>query len=103
MLVYNIFNYTLGFVGPLFLIIIYILFGFTTVLSGYYIGINNIEYLTNNKIVLNTFKVLFILFCILGILFNSEIIWKYLDIFIFVMIIINSYSIIKLVMKYDRK
>ena len=103
LLVYNIFNYTLGFVGPLFLIIIYILFGFTTVLSGYYIGINNIEYLTNNKIVLNTFKVLFILFCILGILFNSEIIWKYLDIFIFVMIIINSYSIIKLVMKYDRK
>ena len=103
LLVYNIFNYTLGFVGPLFLIIIYILFGFTTVLSGYYIGINNIEYLTNNKIVLNTFKVLFILFCILGILFNSEIIWKYLDIFIFIMIIINSYSIIKLVMKYDRK
>ena len=103
LLVYNIFNYTLGFVGPLFLIIIYILFGFTTVLSGYYIGINNIEYLTNNKIILNTFKVLFILFCILGILFNSEIIWKYLDIFIFIMIIINSYSIIKLVMKYDRK
>ena len=103
LLVYNIFNYTLGFVGPLFLIIIYILFGFTTVLSGYYIGKSNIEYLTDNKIVLNTFKVLFILFCILGILFNSEIIWKYLDIFIFIMIIINSYSIIKLVMKYDRK
>ena len=103
LLVYNMFNYTLGFVGPLFLIIIYILFGFTTVLSGYYIGINNIEYLTNNKIILNMFKVLFILFCILGILFNSEIIWKYLDIFIFIMIIINSYSIIKLVMKYDRK
>jgi AGCS family alanine or glycine:cation symporter len=103
LLVYNIFNYTLGFVGPFFLIIIYILFGFTTVLSGYYIGKSNIEYLTDNKIILNTFKTLFILFSILGILFNSEIIWKYLDIFIFVMIIINSYSIIKLVMKYDRK
>ena len=103
LLVYNIFNYTLGFVGPLFLIIIYILFGFTTVLSGYYIGINNIEYLTNNKIIINVFKILFISFCILGIVLKNNIIWKYLDSFIFIMIIINLYSIIKLVMYDDRK
>ncbi len=89
--------------GGFYLMIIYILFGFTTVLSGYYIGINNIEYITNNKIVLFIFKILFVTSCILGIIFNNSFIWKWVDIFIFIMIIINSYSIIKLVMFYDRK
>ena len=99
----NIFNNLGGKIGIYFLLIIYILFGFTTILSGYYIGKNNINYLTKNKSILFIFKILFILFCILGILFNNEFIWKYLDIFNFAMIIINSYSIINLVMHYDRK
>lgn len=100
-LLFNIFN--TNKYGALFLIIIYILFGFTTVLSGYYIGINNIEYLTNKKIYLIIFKILFIISCVFGIILNNNYIWKYTDIFIFIMIIINSYSIIKLVMFYDRK
>jgi AGCS family alanine or glycine:cation symporter len=100
LLMYNIFN---DLFNSYFLLIIYILFGFTTVLSGYYIGKNNIEYLTKNKIIINLFKTLFILSCILGIISNNNVIWKYTDIFIFIMIIVNSYSIIKLVMYYDRK
>jgi AGCS family alanine or glycine:cation symporter len=100
LLMYNIFN---DLFNPYFLLIIYILFGFTTVLSGFYIGKNNIEYLTKNKIIINSFKTLFILSCILGIISNNNVIWKYTDIFIFIMIIVNSYSIIKLVMYYDRK
>lgn len=103
LLVFNIFNNLLGRFGIFFLTIIYILFGFTTILSGYYIGKNNIDYITNNKYIKHIFKLLFIIFSIFGIIFKSEFIWKYLDIFIFIMIIINSYSIIKLVMKYDRK
>ena len=103
LIVYNIFNYSLGSIGVFFLIIIYLLFGFTTVLSGYYIGKTNIEYITNNKYILYSFNFLFIISCICGIVFNNEVIWKYLDIFIFIMIIINSYSIIKLVMKDDRQ
>ena len=103
LLVFNIFNNLLGRFGIFFLTIIYILFGFTTILSGYYIGKNNIDYITNNKYIKCIFKLLFITFSIFGIIFKSEFIWKYIDIFIFIMIIINSYSIIKLVMKYDRK
>ncbi len=102
LLVYNIFNNLLGKFGTYFLVIIYLLFGFTTILSGYYMGKSNIEYLTSNKIIFTLFKIIFILISILGIVFSSEVIWKCLDIFIFTMIIINSYSIIKLVMKYDR-
>ena len=99
----EIFNSLLGKFGIYFLLIIYILFGFTTVLSGYYIGSSLIKYIFNNKIIINLFKIIFIVSCIIGIIYKNEIIWKYTDILIFIMIIINSYSIIKLVIKDDRK
>ena len=95
LLINNIFHTTYGSIGTLFLIIILILFGFTTILSGFYIGKTNIEYLTKSKLILNIFKLLFIVVTLSGIIINNFFIWKYLDNLIFMMIIINSYSIIK--------
>lgn len=95
LLINNIFHTTYGSIGTLFLIIILILFGFTTILSGFYIGKTNIEYLTKSKLILNIFKLLFIVVTLSGIIINNFFIWKYLDNLIFIMIIINSYSIIK--------
>lgn len=95
LLISNIFHTTYGSIGTLFLIIILILFGFTTILSGFYIGKTNIEYLTKSKLILNVFKLLFIVVTLSGIIINNFFIWKYLDNLIFIMIIINSYSIIK--------
>lgn len=95
LLINNIFHTTYGGIGTLFLIIILILFGFTTILSGFYIGKTNIEYLTKSKLILNIFKLLFIVVTLSGIIINNFFIWKYLDNLIFIMIIINSYSIIK--------
>jgi len=95
LLINNIFHTTYGSIGTLFLIIILILFGFTTILSGFYIGKTNIEYLTKSKLILNIFKLLFIVVTLSGIIINNLFIWKYLDNLIFIMIIINSYSIIK--------
>lgn len=89
----------LGNYGLLFLLILYILFGFTTILSGYYIGKNNIEYITNNKKMLIIFKIIFVSFAVSGIVFKSDFLWKCVDNLIFIMIIINSYSIIKLIEK----
>ena len=94
-LINNIFHTTYGSIGTLFLIIILILFGFTTILSGFYIGKTNIEYLTKSKLILNIFKLIFIVVTLFGIIINNFFIWKYLDNLIFIMIIINSYSIIK--------
>lgn len=103
LLMNNVFNSLMGRFGIYFLLLIYLLFGITTVLSGYYIGLSNIEFLTNKKICIKLFKLLFIISCILGIILKNNYIWKYLDILIFIMIIINSYSIIYLVMCDDRK
>lgn len=97
LLLTGVYTSILGKYGLLFLLTLYILFGFTTILSGYYIGKNNIEYLTNSKVILNIFKTIFILFAVSGILFKSEFLWNIVDILILIMIIINSYSIIKLI------
>lgn len=103
-LINNIFMYTNGKLGIYLLIIILVMFGFTTILSGYYIAKSNIEYIFKNKHI-NLFKILFILITLSGMVFDNSIIWKVVDFFIFIMIIINSYSIIKLLgsEKYDRK
>ena len=93
----GVYTSILGKYGLLFLLTLYILFGFTTILSGYYIGKNNIEYLTNSKAILSIFKIIFILFAVSGILFKSEFLWNIVDNLILIMIIINSYSIIKLI------
>jgi AGCS family alanine or glycine:cation symporter len=102
LLLNDMFNKLLGNYGTYFLLIIYLLFGFTTILSGYYIGSNSIKNIINNKKVTFLFNILFIVSCILGIIYSNEKKWKFGDIFIFIMIIINSYRIIKLVMKADR-
>ena len=102
LLMSNVFNDLLGFLGTYFLLIIYLLFGITTILSGYYIGLSNIGYLTNKNVFINIFKLIFIISCIIGIILNNNYIWKYLDMLTFIMIIINSYSIIYLVMHDDR-
>lgn len=94
-LINNIFINMYGSIGSLFLIIILILFGFTTILSGFYIGKTNIEYYTKSKYILNIFKLIFITITLSGIIVNNFFIWNYLDTLIFIMIIINSYSIIK--------
>lgn len=97
LLLTGVYTSILGKYGLLFLLTLYILFGFTTILSGYYIGKNNIEYLTNSKVILSIFKTIFIVFAVSGILFKSEFLWNIVDNLILIMIIINSYSIIKLI------
>ena len=102
LLLTGVYSSILGKYGLLFLLIIYILFGFTTILSGYYIGKNNIEYLTNSKLILTIFKIIFIVFAVSGIIFKSDFLWNIIDNLILIMIIINSYSIIKLI-KYEKE
>ena len=97
LLLTRVYTQILGKYGLYFLLTLYILFGFTTILSGYYIGKNNIEYLTNNKKILSIFKIIFISFAVSGILFKSNFLWNLVDNLIFIMIIINSYSIIRLI------
>lgn len=102
-LIINVFNSLIGNIGVYILIIIFILFGTTTILSGYYIGKSNLEHLTNKKLILHIFKLLFITFTLVGIFINTSLLWKIIDSFMYIMIIINIYSIIRLGDKSDWK
>ena len=95
-LIVSIFLYTNNKIGVYFILIILLLFGLTTLLSGYYILISNIEYIFNNRKIVYFFKILFIIGVSVGSLVNNYYLWKYTDIIIFISIIINSYCIIKL-------
>lgn len=102
-LIINVFNSLIGNIGVYILIIIFILFGTTTILSGYYIGKSNLEHLTNKKLIIHIFKLLFITFTLGGIFINTSLLWKIIDSFMYIMIIINIYSIIRLGDKSDWK
>lgn len=94
LLINNMFNYFSN-IGSFILMLIVILFGITTILSGYYIGKNNINYFINNKKIIIIYNILFIILTTSGIFININKIWSLTDTLMFVIIIINSYSIIK--------
>ncbi len=96
LLIIKIFSYTNNKSGIYLITIILILFAFTTLLSGYYILESHINYLIYKKSIKNIIKISFLIILTLSSIIDSSFLWKYTDIFIFIMIIINSYSIIKL-------
>ena len=104
LLIVRLFNYTNGNIGVYLILIILIIFASTTILSGYYILISNITYFIKNNYIIMLIKLVFLISLSISSILNSSFIWKYTDILIFIMIIINTYSIIRLMgeVKYDR-
>ncbi len=89
------FIYHLGKYGGLILTISIILFAFSTIISGYYYGEVALKYITkkNNTILL---KVITILIILISTVISPTIIWDFIDIFIVILAIINSISLIML-------
>ena len=99
LLITRMFYYIGGSTSVYILFIILVLFALTTILSGYYILKSNINYIFNNKQITNICSVIFLIVVVSSIFINNSYLWKYTDYLIFVMIIINSYCIIKLMRK----
>ena len=97
LLIVNMFRYTNGYYGQLLIVIVLIIFALTTILSGYYILESNITYFIKNKRIISFIKLIFLSLIASSVYLNNTFIWKYTDIVIFIMIIINSYSIIRLI------
>lgn len=99
-----VYYYTSSYTGLYLIITTMILFAFTTLLSGYYIGFTNIEAIFKGKYTI-LFKILFFISAISGAIIKNNYLWKYTDYLMYIMILINSYSIIKLLgsEKYDRQ
>jgi len=90
------FNYHFGKFGRVILSIITILFAFSTIISGYFFGENNVRVFTNNNRIINIFKIIVILVIIISGYGSPQILWNLTDYFIAVLAIINVSSILRI-------
>ncbi len=95
-LVLHAFNYHFGSSGPVLLVVITILFAFSTIISSYFFGETSLNILTKNKYINNMYKILFILIIIISCYIKPSILWNLCDYFIALLAIINISSIIKI-------
>ena len=95
-LLIKVFNYHFNTFGSYFLGILISLLATTTIISGLYIGVSNLSYIFKNKIIVNIFKVIFIMCITLGIFVNTSSLWYYIDLMMLILIILNSYIVNKL-------
>lgn len=95
-LVLYAFNYHFGSSGPILLVVITILFAFSTIISSYFFGETSLNILTKNKYINNMYKILFILIIIISCYIKPSILWNLCDYFIALLAIINISSIIKI-------
>lgn len=87
------FIYHLGKIGGLVLILSIILFAFSTIIGGYYYGEVALKYITKNE---NTIalKLITIVVILISTIINPSIIWNLIDIFIVILAVINTISLL---------
>lgn len=89
------FSYHSGDIGSYLLMIIVILFSYSTIISGYYYGESSLKFLVPNikDKHLKTFKIICVLITMLGGVVSSTSLWSFVDISVAFLIIINVYSL----------
>ncbi|NJI03589.1 amino acid carrier protein, partial [Staphylococcus agnetis] len=89
-------NEHLGSAGGIFLSIAITLFAFSSVVGNYYYGQSNIEFLSQNKIVLFIFRCFVVVLVFVGAVVKTQTVWNTADLFMGLMAIVNLVAIIGL-------
>lgn len=92
----NTFSFHFKTFGNYFLNLIITLLASSSIISGIYIGISNIKYLTENKLINIASKLIITAFILLGIFLETTIIWKFIDTMMLMLISLNIYVVFKL-------
>lgn len=92
------FDYHLGNIGNIILLISILLFAFSTILTGYYYCESSMKFLIKkaNQKHLNMLKILTISSVFIGCIISSTMLWNVVDILIGIIAIINIYALLKL-------
>ena len=90
------FNYHFGDFGGIILSFVTILFAFSTMISCYFFGNQNLNVLSNKIIVKIIFKVFFVFTLILSCYVKANILWNLTDYFVALLVIINVVSMLKI-------
>lgn len=86
----------IGPIGNVFIAICILLFAFSSIVGNYYYGQSNIEFMSNNKTVLNIFRALVVCMVLFGSIATVEIVWNLADVSMGLMAIINLIAIVLL-------
>ena len=92
----NTFTYHYNTLGNYYLNLMITLLATSSIISGIYIGLSNINYLTNNKLIINITRLIILTTLTLGIYLNTDKIWLFIDIMMLSLITLNSIIIYKL-------
>ncbi len=88
------FNYHLGNFGNYVLLIILILFAFSTIITGYYYGESSLKSLTSKGVLI--LKIITVVLLFIGGIIKPNFIWEIVNISTALLAIINIYSIYQL-------
>jgi len=89
------FTYHIGSLGNLFVMVVIILFAFSTIIAGYYYGESSLKFLINKKVQKRIFilKTCTIILLVLGSIMPSSILWDIVDLFVSILAIVNVYAL----------
>ena len=90
------FNYHLGHFGEVMLLILILLFAFSTIITGYYYGESNLKLFTSNSKIIFLLKIFTCIILFIGGVSSSTFVWSLVDIFIAILALVNIYAIFKL-------
>lgn len=106
-LIIEVFRMIFGNIGVYFATFFMLTFALATVVSQYYLGETNLLFVLDNvniknkKVMKLLFQIVFILGIFIGVFFNIESIWNFVDVGMVLLGIINIYAIIKLNKEFD--
>ncbi len=95
---YLVFKNNLGIFGEITLVIAIILFAFSTIISGYYYGESSLIFLLKkeSEVAKKILQWVTVVVVVAGSLISATFLWQFVDMFVAILAIINSYSIFKL-------
>ena len=85
-----------GHFGEIILLVVLILFAFSTIITGYYYGESNLKSLTKDPRKIKILKIITIISIFMGGILSSLFVWEVVDLFIALLAIINIYAVFKL-------
>ncbi len=82
--------------GSHFIAVCIFLFAFSSIIGNYYYGESNIQFISKNKYILTSYRVLVLAMVLFGALAKVQIVWDLADIFMGLMALLNIYAIARL-------
>jgi len=88
------FQTNIGNMGPILISIIIFLFGFSSIITGYYYGESSLKFIKKTtKLDISILKLITIVVLIIGSVISSNLLWNITDIMVGIIAIINIYAI----------